>query len=148
VISEVAERVPDRIHRLVYLTAFLLEQGQSLGDIASRHPDVGPAAAIRPAADPTRVALDLDLAIPIFSGLCSEADARAAATRLTPEPLAALTTPVEISPDRFGRVPRAYVEATQDRAISLQMQREMQAALPCHPVITLACDHSPFYSAA
>jgi hypothetical protein len=27
------------------------------------------------------------------------------------------------------------------------MQREMQAALPCEPVITLDSDHSPFYSA-
>ena len=27
------------------------------------------------------------------------------------------------------------------------MQREMRAALPCDPVITLAADHSPFYSA-
>jgi hypothetical protein len=27
------------------------------------------------------------------------------------------------------------------------MQREMQAALPCEPVITLESDHSPFYSA-
>ena len=27
------------------------------------------------------------------------------------------------------------------------MQREMQAALPCDPVIALDSDHSPFYSA-
>ncbi|HEX5182007.1 MAG TPA: hypothetical protein VFW19_02525 [Allosphingosinicella sp.] len=33
------------------------------------------------------------------------------------------------------------------RAISLEMQREMQAALPCAPVITLESDHSPFRSA-
>jgi hypothetical protein len=76
-----------------------------------------------------------------------EADARAAASRLAPEPLAAPTTGLRIGPERFGRVPRACIEADDDRAISLEMQREMQAALPCAPVITLESDHSPFRSA-
>jgi pimeloyl-ACP methyl ester carboxylesterase len=148
VISETAERVPDKIERLVYLTAFLLEDGQSLADVAGRYPEVGPGPAIRPADDPKRVAVDLEAGIPIFYNRMSEEDARAATARLVAEPLAALTTPVKLSAERFGRVSRAYVECTDDSAISLHMQREMQATLPCDPVITLDCDHSPFYSAA
>jgi len=147
VISEAAERVPERVDRLVYLTAFLLQSGQSLGDVASRHPEVGPARAIRPADDPSRLMLDLEQALPIFYNRTTAEEARAAASRLVPEPTAALTTPLKISAERFGRVPRTYIEATDDRAISLEMQREMQAALPCEPVITLESDHSPFYSA-
>jgi pimeloyl-ACP methyl ester carboxylesterase len=148
VISEAAERAPERIDRLVYLTAFLLERGQSLADMAGRHPGVGPSAAIRPTEDPGRLMIDPQLGIPVFYGRCSEGDAQAAANRLTPEPLAALTRPLQVTDGGFGRVPRAYIEATDDRAISLEMQREMQAALPCDPVITLTSDHSPFYSAA
>jgi pimeloyl-ACP methyl ester carboxylesterase len=148
VISEAAERVPDRIDRLVYLTAFLLQRHQSLMDVVADHIQVGPEAAIRPAEDPSRLVVDPDLVIPIFYSRCSGTDARAAASRLTPEPLAALTTPLAVSAERFGRVPRAYIEAAEDRAISLEMQRGMQAALPCDPVITLESDHSPFYSAA
>jgi len=148
VISEAAERVPQGIARLVYLTAFLLQPGQSLADVAGRHPEVGPGPAIRPTEDPSRLTVDLEMALPIFYGLCSEQDARAAAARLTPEPLAALVKPLAVSAERFGRVPRAYIECTQDRAISLDMQREMQAALPCETVIALDADHSPFYSAA
>lgn len=147
VISEAAERVPERIARLVYLTAFLLKPGESLSDVSGRHPEVGPGPAIRPADDPAYLALDLELATPIFYGLTPEADARAAAGRLTPEPVAALTRPLLITAERFGRVPRAYIEAVHDRAISLEMQREMQADLPCDPVIALQSDHSPFYSA-
>lgn len=147
VISEVAERVPDKIDRLVYLTAFLLEDGQSLDDVASRHPDVGPGPYIRPADDPSRVTVELEPAIAIFYNRVSDEDARAATARLVPEPLAALTTPLRLSQERFGGAPRAYIECTDDRAISLEMQREMQGVLPCDPVITLDCDHSPFYSA-
>ena len=51
-------------------------------------------------------------------------------------------TPLSISAGRFGRVPRAYIETTRDRAVSLDAQRRMQAALPCAPVFTLDADHS------
>jgi pimeloyl-ACP methyl ester carboxylesterase len=147
VISETAEHVPDKIARLVYLTAFLLQPGQSLAEVAGRHPEVGPAPAIRPTDDPGRLAVDREEVVPIFYNRCSAEDARAAAHRLVPEPLAALTTPLRVTAERFGRVPRAYIEASDDQAISLAMQREMQAALPCDPVITLDTDHSPFVSA-
>jgi len=147
VISEVAERVPDKVARLVYLTAFLLQSGESLRDVADRYQDVGPAPAIRRAEDPSRLALDLELSVPIFYNRMSAEDAHAAAERLMPEPAAVFTTPVRLTAERFGRVPRAFIEATDDRAISLEMQREMQAVLPCERVITLESDHSPFYSA-
>ena len=146
-ISEVAERVPDRIDRLVYLTAFLLESGQSLADVANRYPEIGPGPHTRPAENPSRLVVELEPAIAIFYNRVADKDARAATVRLVPEPTAALTTPVRLTAERFGRVPRAYIECTDDRASSLAMQLEMQAALPCDPVITLDCDHSPFYSA-
>lgn len=147
VISEVAERVPDRIDKLVYLAAFLLERGQSLVDVTDRYPEVGPGAMVRPAADPSRVFVDLEQVRPIFYGRTSEALALEALKRLTPEPLAALTMPVQVSAERFGRVSRVYIEATNDLVISLEMQREMQAGLPCGRVIILDSDHSPFFSA-
>jgi len=147
VISEAAERAPQAIGRLVYLTAFLLQPGESLADASGRHPETGPGPYIRPAEDPSRLVVDPAHTQPIFYNLMSEDDARAATARLVPEPIAALTMPLRITAERFGRVPRAYIEATHDRAISLAMQREMHAALPCEPVITLASDHSPFYSA-
>lgn len=147
VISEVAERVPQSIDRLVYLAAFLVPSGQSLGDVAGRYPEIGPGPFIRPAEDPSRAVVDPEHTAPIFYNLTSDEEARAATRRLVPEPFAALTTPLALTEERFGRVPRAYIEARHDRAISLAMQREMQAALPCDPVVTLESDHSPFYSA-
>lgn len=147
VISEVAERIPDALHRLVYLTAFLLQSGQSLADVASRYPEVGPARAFRPADVDGEVIVDPDQAVGIFYNETSPAEAAAAVNRLVAQPLAAFAKPVTLTTERFGRVPRAYVEATDDRAISLEMQRDMQALLPCGPVITIKSDHSPFYSA-
>src|ERR1700730_14293646 len=51
IISEVAERVPERIGYLVYAAAFLLPDGASLGGtIQSAHPDAAPIFSVDPAA--------------------------------------------------------------------------------------------------
>jgi hypothetical protein len=58
-----------------------------------------------------------------------------------------LLTPVAISAERAGRVPRAYIECLKDRALPVWLQRQMQAAQPCDPVLSMATGHSPFAAA-
>jgi hypothetical protein len=65
---------------------------------------------------------------------------------MTPEPLKPLVTKLLVTAQRFGRVPRTYIECLQDRTVTLAAQRRMQAALPCEPVLALDSDHSPFLS--
>jgi hypothetical protein len=146
VISEVAERVPERISRLVYLTAFLLPDGQSLMGFNGTVQNDAVAGSLRISDDGQTCTIDPARSPDIFYGGCTGADVAACLARLCPEPLAAVTAPVHVTPERFGTVARAYIEATDDNAIQITSQRAMRAALPCDPVITLACDHSPFYS--
>jgi hypothetical protein len=54
---------------------------------------------------------------------------------------------LHLSPERFGRVPRVYIEATQDRSVHLPLQRCMQGLTPCLAVYTLDTDHAPQLSA-
>lgn len=145
VISEVAERVPERLARLVYLTAFLLPAGDSLAaNVASRGPGTGPALVVDGASGTCTV--EAGTQHRLFYHQCQAADAAAAVARLCPEPLEPLARGLRVTRGRFGRVPRAYIEATEDRAITLSHQRAMQSLLPCDPVLTLPSDHSPFYS--
>ena len=53
-------------------------------------------------------------------------------------------TPVRWTPERFGRVPRAFIECSYDRIISLSAQRDMWSAVGCDRVLTLDTSHSPF----
>ena len=55
-------------------------------------------------------------------------------------------TKVHVTPERFGRLPRAYVECTEDRALSIDMQRDMIAKSPPVDVRSLSASHSPFLS--
>ena len=142
VISEVAERIPDRVRALVYVTAFMLEDGCSLQDAAAKDPDslVGPAMI--PAPEQGSVSIREDAVRELFYGQCSDADVVLAKSLLVPEPLAPLATPLRLTDARFGSVPRIYVECTEDKAMTLAAQRRMQEALPCRRRIVVRPIHS------
>ena len=148
ILSEVAERIPDRVRTLVYLTAFLLEDGRSLTDSAAEDPDTLVLPAMVIAADHKTVTMRADAVREAFYGQCSDADAALAEALLVPEPLAPLGTPIHVTGARFGRVDRVYIECARDRAITLPAQRLMQQRLPCRTRLTLDTDHSPFLSRA
>jgi len=147
VISQAAERFPDKVARLVYVNGFLLRKGESVLRVL-REDDASPL--LRHAVltrDRSGWALDAAQSRSMFYGMCPSEDVEFAQSRLTPEPVAPLLTPVKITAENFGRVPRAYIHCLRDRAIPIELQQRMVAALPCEPVRTIDTDHSPFFSA-
>jgi pimeloyl-ACP methyl ester carboxylesterase len=143
VISEIAERVPDKIRRLVYLAAFLIPDGATLlGSTGNR----GSGSTLQPGPHNTTIVPAATVGMMFYNTTAPEWVERAA-NLIGPEPMAVFTTPLKLSEARFGRVPRGYIECTEDRAVPLELQRSFQARLPCEMVMTLRTDHSPFYSA-
>ncbi len=69
-----------------------------------------------------------------------------ATKRLRPQAIAPLSTPVHLTQERFGRIPRVYVECTDDRALSIDMQRDMIAKSPPVDVRSVPASHSPMLS--
>jgi len=146
-VSTVAERVPDLVKRAVYLTAFLLGDGQTLWQEASTDLDSVIPANLVPDERAGTWTIRKEVVIDGFYGDCSAEDLDFVFPRLRPEPLFSLHTPIHVTPERFGRVPRHFIECLNDRAITLSAQRRMQAAWPCARVFQLATSHSPFLSA-
>jgi len=145
-ISAAAEARPEKVSKLVYLCAIVLRDGEQVfGAVAEdRGSKLGEFLQIDEAAGCVTVA---DEAIrETFYGGCGDDDVALAKLLLQPEPLAPLNTPVQLSDANYGRVPRVYIECTQDCAISISAQRAMCEHTPCE-VITLETDHSPFFSA-
>jgi pimeloyl-ACP methyl ester carboxylesterase len=146
VISRVAELVPERLRRLVYLAAYLLPAGGSLTEAArADRQSLVPPNMISAAGGAT-CNLRAEVIRDALFGQCTDADYEFALARMSPEPLKPLVTPLKVTAQRFGSVPRAYIECLQDRTVTLAAQRRMQADLPCDPVLTLDSDHSPFLS--
>jgi pimeloyl-ACP methyl ester carboxylesterase len=146
VISRAAELVPERLQRLVYVAGYLLTAGSTLAEIARADRDSLVPPNMIPAAGGHTCSLRDSVIREALFGRCTDADCEYARAHLSPEPLRPLVSPLKVTESRFGRVPRAYVECSDDRTITLAAQRRMQAALPCDPVFTLDADHSPFLS--
>jgi pimeloyl-ACP methyl ester carboxylesterase len=145
VITEAAEHRPERIRALVYLTAFLPANGQSLFDLAP-HPDSLVPPNMVMAEDKASATVRDEALRDAFYGECSDDDVALARLMLQPEPTLPLATPVKTTEARFGTVPRVYVECARDRAIPLALQRQMHSATPCRTVLSIDTDHSPFFS--
>jgi pimeloyl-ACP methyl ester carboxylesterase len=144
VISEAAELAPEAVLGLVYVTALLLPAGKK--PFEGVVPDDAPRAA-ELGWGTSDIRIDPETARAQFYNRSSPEDANWASARLCPEPLAPNMVPMSVTPERWGRLPRAYIECLDDRAVSIAWQRSMQAVLPCDPVVTMDSDHSPFLSA-
>lgn len=148
VISAAAEREPERVQDLVYVTAYLPADGQSLTDLARADPESRVRVArVRGTDKGAFVAVRDEALIEAFYGDSSMDDVAFARARLVPQAVAPMTQPVRLTRERFGRIPRLYIGCRRDRAITPALQRRMLAATPCARVVELDCDHSPFFSA-
>jgi len=146
-ISAAAEYDPEAFATIVYLTAFLVPSGQSMGQVRDSFPrDPAFDGGISEAARGAALAISQDAAIGTFYGDCAADDQLWAASQLVPEPLGPMVTPLALTEARYGSVSRHYIECTLDRAIPIAQQRAMRQALPCASVATLESAHSPFLS--
>lgn len=148
VISQVAEERPEKIQTLVYLTAFLAQNGESLFQIAQMDSTslVGPNLMVNEEQGTQTFKEGAPLK-DMFYGDCSDEDIARATALLVPQPLAPLATPLRMTEECFGRVPRVYIECLRDRATTPSLQKKMYMATPCQRILSLQTGHSPFFSA-
>jgi pimeloyl-ACP methyl ester carboxylesterase len=162
-ISAVAEQVPDLLLAAVYLAGFMVPNGMSLLAMlqheslsAAMAPQlfVGDPAAIgatRIHAGSTDEAYRSLLKAAFYGDVSASEFAQAESQLHCDESNAGAVVPSEITPGRFGTVPRHYIRCTQDRAIPLAGQDHMIATVDgaiggktmTH---TLESSHSPFLS--
>jgi pimeloyl-ACP methyl ester carboxylesterase len=146
VISQAAERAPERISKLVYVAAYLPQDGQSLYKISMTDKDSRVGKYWRQ-ADPkaySPASIAAEGIVEVFCADCSVADKHKLVASHKAEAVPPLGTPVQLSAARFGSVPRAYVHTTQDNAVSYALQKTMLAAAgTAAPVVTLNTSHMP-----
>jgi pimeloyl-ACP methyl ester carboxylesterase len=147
-ISQVAEERPDKIKSLVFLTAMMPRDGESRFDVSARVDDNPMVADARvPTDDGLAGTVRDDMIKPLFYADCSDEDIALAKANLVPQAIEVMQAKVRLTDERYGRVPRVYIECLQDGAIFIKTQRQMIEAVGCEKVLTLDTSHSPFFSA-
>ncbi|MED4592879.1 alpha/beta fold hydrolase [Bacillus safensis] len=140
VISQAAEEIPEKIKKLVYVCAFVPENGQAVSDIASG----GPKATLNE-KDQTLTLIEEFIAEDMLNE-SSEEDLRLFKRNIRPQPVQPFEDKVSLTNIRFGHVPSVYIETTKDRSIPIDLQRQMYATRSFERIYTLDADHFPFYS--
>lgn len=150
VISRAAEFAPSAISKLIYLAAVMVRPGETMMDPFNAAPELSAphAAGAFTVADDglTSIWHDPQAAVRAFYGTTPEHHAAAAFDRLTPEPTSMGATRIDLTEERYGSIPRAYIYCERDASLVPALQRRMVEAHPC-VTRTMDTDHSPFYSA-
>jgi len=147
VISQAAEYRPKKIKTLVYLTAFLLQKGEFLLQVAQGDTEALVLPNLIMAEDQSYATIRAEAVKEVFYGDCPDQDVVRAKSLLCPQAAAPFATPISVTEENFGRIPRVYIECLRDKAISPSVQKKMYTALPCQKVISMDTSHSPFLSA-
>jgi len=145
-ISQAAEYRPDKIEKLVYLAAYLIPNGKTQREYSAQ--DTGgwlkPYVTIHPDLNASTLQPEI-----FKEGLyhdCEDYITDLAYLLLSHEPIESGATPLVLTEENFGRVPRVYIECTQDRAVTPFIQRKMYEETPCEKVYQMDTSHSPFFS--
>lgn len=146
VITPVAAAVPDRVHSLVYLTAYVPVKDQSADELSRG--DVGSIAEqfVYASKDGLNLLIPKSIVREALYGDCDPEAVAWALAKMRPDPLRPYREAVACDPEAFRAVPKFFVECTRDRTISLARQQQMRRPLRFQGVFTLESDHSPMIS--
>jgi pimeloyl-ACP methyl ester carboxylesterase len=153
VATQAAEARPDKIRTLVYLAAYLPPVGDVLPLAQSKDGWARNSESLSlPVTEVNHEGGWDMLAQHAFREVlyadCPNEDVALANALLTPEPRgphAPTNSPIRTTPENFGRIPRVYIELTQDQAVSWPAQKRMYTATPCR-VLTINSSHSAYFS--
>lgn len=161
-ISHVTEAMPDRVHAVVYLTAFMLPSGMPPGAMLQHKTFAGSKVNPLLVADPAKVGalrMDTRSSDPAYVAAAKEAfyadvsdDHFAAIANLLHCDEVASTAGVKspVTKDKFGKVSRHFIRCADDQAIQAQAQDHMVAAMDGSgiggrtEVHRMSGSHSPF----
>jgi len=115
-ISKTAELIEDRIERLIYVSGWVLKDGESILDMVPAHyRDLFTCMAAKSPNNTVEVPFE-----PWQSNFINDADsaaAKAAFARLVPEPFSYLAGPVQLPTFHTLTIPKSYILPTEDIAL-------------------------------
>lgn len=146
-ISAVAEQLPQKISRLVFVGAFIPQSGDAVLSLNGRDGQSQFGKNLIMAADQRSATMQPTEIANVFCADCTDEQKKQLAATHRPEPTGPLGTKVILTAERFGRVPKQMIQTVRDQAIGIQLQEQMTAtASTVKYVDRLETGHLPFLS--
>ncbi len=143
IITAVADTIPGKIEKLVYLAGFVPGNGQSIFDLTSMDPNSQFGPALIPSADGFTVAIPNDKVMQVFAQDGNEQVKQLLIENNRPEPIAAQADKIHLKNPAFASVPKYYIYTNQDHAITIDLQKKMVATAGIKNVFAVESGHCP-----
>jgi len=144
VVSTVVEMMPDRIDQMIYLTAYIPPNGETVAQMvrADTQIDIPIERLDRDGVPYLRITPEVMHRH--FYQDAEDTDFQWAVAQTQDQAVAPFAGVLNVTEANFGRVPKAYIHCRYDRAIGLSLQRRMARGAGCDPEVYLKSGHSPF----
>jgi pimeloyl-ACP methyl ester carboxylesterase len=151
-VSLAAQRRPDLVRRLIYLSAMMLPPGESVRTLRDRFygagatlSDAGSERTV--AADGTVATMGREGARKHFFQSCALEDQEEGLARLRPQPLKVYDEPLNLTSEGWGSVPRHYIIALRDQGFPPRLSAFMIELVGVDRLDVIDSDHCSFLSA-
>jgi len=124
-ISQTAEARRRKIKALVYVCGLMPPSGKASREMTAGDPDMLFRRSREVSPDGLTYTFARAQLPALFYEDVSPEDRYRAMERLRPQPISISTTPVTLTEERFGSVPRWYIECLHDNAVRIARQRAM-----------------------
>ena len=146
--SQLGELEAGHVAGIIYIAGMMLPNGMKFAELVADYAKKDTAAlGVVPHLDWSKdgetSTVKPGAARKIFYQDCSAAKAGAAAKLLKPHPQRGRDIAARLTKGRFGKIPRAYVEARLDQSVLHKMQRRMQKLVPGARRYSINTGHAP-----
>jgi pimeloyl-ACP methyl ester carboxylesterase len=148
IVSRVAEKIPEKIERLVYVAAALPRNGESVMDLMASDEagELLPKIVFSDDQSFATVGLEDVKNLLLHDVKEPERLARFAPQFDIEQATEPFMSPAVLTDEAFGSVPKAYVRATLDKVLSPSLQDRMISGWEIEQVVTLESGHFPMMS--
>lgn len=146
IMTQVAELIPEQIAKLIYISAYIPQDGESLISMARGHmlKDLNQHMVFDKSKSEIRLDKE-DETAEFFYHLCNDDVTQNAVVRWQPQPFQPFADTVSLS-GKAESIPKYAIIPRHDRAIHPTDQTNMSQAVT-DDIFYIDADHSPFYSA-
>jgi pimeloyl-ACP methyl ester carboxylesterase len=143
-ISLVAEAIPEKVSKLIYVAAYVPVSGDSMQSLSATDKNNGfTAESFVLSPDYSSASILASDQARLFINDGTPEQQTKVTSSMVREPLGPMGTPVEVSAEKFGKVAKAYVNTALDATVSLVIQKMMIERTGITATQVLQTGHSP-----
>ncbi len=145
VVSQVAENIPSKISKVIYVSAYLPKNGEDLLTLSNQDLESKVGGALEFSADYTAATIKKEMIALAVCADCPDFMKEVLVKYHKPEPAKPLGEKVVLSNTKFGSVPKYYIHTSQDMAVGYELQKMMvKSNGNIKQTFTMNTSHLPF----